>query len=91
MVKHNLVTAIERAEPPAGTAVAATPLEVSTRLASNNRENGCIDGRYWVGDAESARIFATLCLEFTRATAEKRLAAVEKLPAGRPDYDAGPG
>ena len=91
VVRHNLVHAIERAEPPPGTAVAATPLDVSTRLADNNKSNGCLDGRYWVADAASARVFATLCLEFTRATAEKRLAAMEKLPAGNSEYDAGEG
>ena len=88
-VRHNLVCAIERAEPPAGVEVTRTPLEVSTQLAENNRAHGCIDGRYWLADAQAARIFATLCLEFTRGVAEKRLAAIEKLPAGRSEYDAG--
>ena len=88
VVRHNLVTAIERAGPEEAMQAAATPLEVSTRLAANHREHGCIDGRYCMGDAQSARIFATLCLEFTRALAEKRLATLDKLPAGDSHYQA---
>ena len=88
VVRHNLVCSIARAGADDAARVAASPLEVSTRLADNHRANGCIDGRYCVADAQSARIFATLCLEFTRALAEKRLAMVEKLPAGNSRYEA---
>jgi hypothetical protein len=87
VVEHNLVRAIERAPAPAEP-IAATPLEVSTQLAANNRAHGCIDGRYYFTDTQAARIFATLCLEFVRALAEKRLAVVSALPVGKVDYRA---
>ncbi|HYC38684.1 MAG TPA: hypothetical protein VEC19_19810 [Usitatibacter sp.] len=81
VVEHNLVQAIERcAMPPE--AIPATPLEVSSQLARNNRENGCLDGRYYFADSQPAKVFASLCLEFTRALADKRIAAIEALPVG---------
>jgi hypothetical protein len=89
IVEHNLVSAIERmAEPPA-MAIPRTPLEVSSQLAANNAANGCIDGRYYFHDTMHARTFAELCLEFTRALAEKRIEEVRALPVGAPDYRAG--
>ena len=87
VVEHNLVCAIERTEPPADP-IPATPLEVSTQLAANNRANGCIDGRYYFTDTQAARIFASLCLQFVKSLAEKRLAAVDSLAAGKVEYRA---
>ena len=87
VVEHNLVTAIERSPPPSDP-IPATPLEVSTQLAENNRAHGCIDGRYYFTDTQSARIFAALCLQFVKSLAEKRLAAVESLPVGKVEYRA---
>lgn len=87
VVEHNLVRAIEPAQAPAEP-IPATPLEVSTQLATNNRDHGCIDGVYYFTDTQSARIFASLCLEFVKALAEKRLAAVNALPAGKGEYRA---
>lgn len=87
VVEHNLVRAIERCAPPPGP-IPATPLEVSTQLAANNRAHGCIDGRYCFTDTQAAKIFASLCLEFTKALAEKRLAAVNALAVGVAEYRA---
>lgn len=85
VVEHNLVRAIERDAAPPGP-IPATPLEVSTQLAENNRAHGCIDGRYFFTDTQAAKIFASLCLEFTKAVAEKRLAAVNALAVGVAEY-----
>ncbi len=88
VVERNLVRAIERLEAPAPRPVPATPLEVSSELAANHRANGCIDGRYYFDDPQRARTFAALCLEFTKALVERRLRAVEGLPAGVAEYRA---
>lgn len=78
VVRHNLVEAIRPGPLPPGAPVPASPLEVSTQLAENNRRHGCIDGDYHFDDAARARVFALLCLEFTRALAERRHAAIER-------------
>ena len=88
VVRHNLVCAIEPVADMPRESIPATPLEVSTQLAANHRANGCIDGRYYFRDTMHARTFAELCLEFTKAMVEKRLAAVAKLPVGAPLYRA---
>jgi hypothetical protein len=88
VVEKNIVQAIERSTlAPAGP-VPRTPLEVSAQLAANNRLNGCIDGRYYFEDSQRARIFAELCLEYTRALVDKRLAKINKLPVGFVEYRA---
>jgi hypothetical protein len=87
VVRGNVVVAIER-EPRAPRHAARTPLEIGTELASNNRRNGCIDGRYECDDSQSARVFASLCLEYTKALIEKRLAAVNALPVGFESFRA---
>lgn len=86
VVEHNLVRAIERCAAPGP--IPATPLEVSTQLADNHRAHGSIDGRYLFTDTQAAKIFASLCLEFTRAVAEKRLAAIDALAVGVAEYRA---
>lgn len=88
VVRHNVVCAIERAQPEPGVRIPATPLEVSTQLAANFRDLGCIDGRYHFDDPQRARIFASLCLEFTKALVEKRLEAVERLRSDHMEYRA---
>ena len=82
VVEHNLVTALERVAEGISVAIPHSKLEVGTQLADNNRANGCIDGRYYFHNAQRARIFATLCLEFTKALVEKRLDVVSALAAG---------
>lgn len=88
VVEKNVVTAIERTHQRPAAPIPRTPLEVSTQLADNNRTNGCIDGRYYFDDSQRARIFAELCLEYTRALVEKRLGAINKLPVGYAGYRA---
>jgi hypothetical protein len=88
VVESNVVSAIERLTGPAPVPIPKTPLEVGTQLAENNRANGCIDGRYYFDDTQRARTFAALCLEFTRALVEKRLAVINSLPVGGIEYRA---
>jgi hypothetical protein len=78
-VRNNLVVAIEHASDDDGAVVPETTLEVGTQLADNYRGNGCIDGRYHFDNPQRARIFATLCLEFTRALIDRRLTVVKAL------------
>ena len=86
-VEHNLVSAIMRAPGDSAGAVPETTLEVGTELAANYRRNGCLDGKYRFRNAQRARIFATLCLEFMQALTERRLAAVKVLRSDE-DFDA---
>jgi hypothetical protein len=73
LVEGNLVSAIERSSIAAEKAGPGSRLEIGTRLATKFREKGCIDGRYVLADAEEARSFAALCLEFTKGLVERRL------------------
>jgi hypothetical protein len=82
VVRNNIVAALEQVPAGTDTPVPQTKLEIGTQLAENYRVNGCIDGRYLFEDAQRARIFAVLCLEFTRALVEKRLEAVRSLATG---------
>lgn len=86
VVRANLVVRIERSTHPPESPIPASPLEVSSQLADNHRRHGCIDGTYYFDDAQRARIFASLCLAFTKAIAEKRMAFIDSLPAGRAEY-----
>ena len=80
-VEHNLVVAVERANDGPAALVPETPLEIGTQLADNYRRSGRIDGRYYFRSPQRARVFATLCLEFTRALIDRRLAIVKALRA----------
>ena len=82
VVEHNLVTAVEPEIDGTVAPIPQTKLEVGTQLAENNRVNGCIDGRYYFDNAQRARIFAILCLEFTRALVDKRLESLKALATG---------
>ena len=79
-VQHNVVTAVREVPFDAAVSVPDSRLEIGTQLAENYRAHGCIDGSYHFDSAQRARIFATLCLEFTRALVEKRLDALKRLP-----------
>ena len=83
VVRHNVVTALRKLPPDAAVSVAESRLEIGTELAANYRARGCIDGSYHFKNAQRARVFATLCLEFTRALVDNRLDALKRLPAGR--------
>ena len=82
VVEHNIVTALEPVREGTLAPVPQTKLEIGAQLAENNRVNGCIDGRYYFDNAQRARIFAVLCLEFTRALVDKRLESVKGLATG---------
>jgi hypothetical protein len=86
VVKNNVVGAIERSSDLPTEPIAKTPLEVGTQLATNYRLNGCIDGRYFFEETQRAKVFASLCLEFTKALVEKRLAQINALPVGHAEY-----
>jgi hypothetical protein len=87
VVQHNLVTEVRKESDAVGIVVPQTKLEVGTQLADNYRVHGCIDGNYYFDNPQRARIFATLCLEFTRGLIEKRLDAVKQL-SGDAEYRA---
>jgi hypothetical protein len=87
VVRHNLVVAIRpRAEDSAVVDI-PTKLEIGTRLAASFQKTGCIDGTYMFQNANAARVFASLCTEFTQAILTKRLEAIRKLPSGS-NYEA---
>lgn len=91
VVENNVVSAIERSEREPEEHLPASPLEVASLLARNNREHGCIDGRYPFRDSQQARIFAELCLDYVRALIAKRLDVINKLPVGFAEYRADEG
>lgn len=83
IVEHNLVVALRRAGEEASEAqVPETPLDVATILAQRFQSGGSIDGVYYFHDHPRARVFASLCLDFVRKLAEKRLQSIESLQAG---------
>jgi len=86
VVESNLVAAIERAPRDPASPPPRSTLEVGTALSQRYRASGCIDGRYPFEDASGARTFAALCLVFTKALAERRLAAIEALPVAFESY-----
>ena len=91
VVEHNLVSRIAQSDEADAEAVGRSPLEISTRLALNYRTRGSLDGRYYFDELPQARVFATLCLEFMRALADRRLTTLKTLPAGAQfDADADP-
>ena len=87
VVANNIVTALERVAEPRNISVPQTKLEIGSRLADNYRATGCIDGEYFFDNAQRAKIFATLCLEFTRALVDKRLEILKALATGE-EYNA---
>ena len=90
VVEHNLVSKVARAADDSSAQVSGSPLETGTRLAESFRASGTIDGLYYFEDLPHARVFATLCLEFTRALADRRLATLKTLAAGA-EFDAASG
>lgn len=76
VVRSNLVVAIDPQSAAPDLAITATPLEVSSLLASNHQTQGCLDGVYFVPDAEMARQVAALCLDFMAKLVEKSIASL---------------
>jgi hypothetical protein len=85
VVRSNIVAAVEPLFAAPGARVAMTPLDVSSILAANHRANGCLDGSYYVPDAEMARQVASLSLDFVAKLLEnsvKSLNAATLVPDG---------
>jgi hypothetical protein len=86
-VKHNLVCAVERVPPDAGIEIPDSKLEVSTQVARNHQANGCLDGQYYFSDAEQAKNFSLLCLDFVNKLVERAIKTLEKRDFRRdPDW-----
>jgi hypothetical protein len=76
VVRSNLVVSIDPLNETSASAVAETPLEVSSLLARNHQTQGCLDGIYCVPDAEMARQVAALSLDFMAKLVEKSIASL---------------
>ena len=88
-VKHNLVCAVERVAAAAHIDVPDSKLEVSTQLARNHQENGCLDGQYYFSDPEQARTFSVLCLDFVAKLIERATESLQDRDFGRdPDWQS---
>ena len=86
-VLHNLVTSISKVARRPDMHVPASRLEISTELASNHRRNRCIDGVYRFDDAEQARSFSILALDFVSRILDRRLQNIQALDTGA-EFDA---
>jgi hypothetical protein len=64
--------------PAAGARLSATPLEVSSMLARNHQMNGCLDGTYYLPDADMARQVAALSLDFIEKIVRKSMEALNR-------------
>ena len=83
VVRRNLVYEIRPIPPDEASCSEDDPLEVSTQLAQNNRNNGCLDGEYDFATFEAARHFATLCADYLKSFCEKSVEVMNSLD--RPD------
>ncbi len=89
-VKHNLVSAVERVPSNTDIVIPDSKLEVSTQLARNHQEYGCLDGQYYFSDAEQAKCFSVLCLGFVKKLIERAIETLENRDFRRdPDWTAG--
>ena len=82
IVRHNAVQAIRRVPRAPDTHVPESNLEVTSELARNHQQHGCIDGCYRFDDPERARSFAVLALDFVKKMIEKRIEQIEALDTG---------
>ena len=82
LVRHNAVQAIRRVPRALGMHVPESNLEVTSELARNHQRHGCVDGCYRFDDAERARSFAVLALDFVKRMIEKRIEQIEALDTG---------
>jgi hypothetical protein len=71
VVRHNLVIAVESIEVAAPSGISGENLDVTLQLASNYRENGCIDGEYLFTSIHQAKDFALVALDFVKRLMEK--------------------
>ena len=56
-----------------------TNLEAGVLLSQKFRETGCIDGDYWFDDAQRAKMFASVCMDFIMKLIRSRADAIEQL------------
>ena len=82
IVLHNAVQSIRRARRMPDLHIPPSNLEVTSELARNYQSNGCIDGCYRFDEAERARSFAVLALDFVKRMLEKRIEEIEALDTG---------
>ena len=82
VVRHNAVQAIRRVPRAPGMDVPDSNLEVTSELARNHQQHGCIDGCYRFDNPERARSFAVLALDFVKRLLEKRIEQIEALDTG---------
>ena len=78
VVRNNLVISVEPVATMPSSPIAATPLEVSSVLASNHRANGCLDGIYYLPDADMARQVAALSLDFIEKIIAKSIVSLNE-------------
>lgn len=76
VVRNNLVISVEPVAAIPSSPIAATPLEVSSILANNHRTNGCLDGIYYLPDADMARQVAALSLDFIEKIIARSIASL---------------
>jgi hypothetical protein len=76
IVRNNLVVSVEPAAATPESRICETPLEVSSILASNHLANGCLDGIYYLPDADMARQVANLSLDFIEKIIAKSIASL---------------
>lgn len=83
IVRHNLVEEIRRLdEPVANQVVLQTNLDAGTLLSENYQTDKCIDGEYCFDDAERAKAFASVCMNFTKQLLHSRLERIDDLNSG---------
>ncbi len=83
VVRHNLVEEIRRMEHLSDNqSVLKTNLDAGTLLAENFQANQCVDGEYFFDDAERAKSFASVCMDFTMKLLQARLGQIDKLNSG---------
>ena len=79
VVERNLVCRICPIDPASARCREDDPLAVSTQLAQNNRNNGCLDGEYDFETFEAARHFAALCADYLKSFCDRSIEAINRL------------
>lgn len=82
-VHHNLVEQIKCQDDLSDQqTLLKTNLDAGTLLSENFQANECIDGEYCFDDAERAKTFASVCMDFTRKLLQSRLDRIDMLNSG---------
>ncbi len=82
-VRHNLVEQIRCCDDLIKQQIILkSNLDAGSLLAENFQTNGCIDGEYCFDDAERAKIFASVCMDFTKKLLQSRLERIDNLNSG---------